>query len=98
MAARITASAVDFAAVGAKIPAAQKAVSCHPISIVCLKSLFHPTIVCCPASSEMLHSYSITGLWRLAEQGCHPPEEGELPSRRHARHRLRLLQGQGVDL
>ena len=31
MAARITASAVDFAAVGAKIPAAQKAVSCHPI-------------------------------------------------------------------
>ena len=34
MAARITASAVDFAAVGAKIPAAQKAVICYPISII----------------------------------------------------------------
>ena len=30
MAARITASAVDFAAVGAKIPAAQKAVNSRP--------------------------------------------------------------------
>ena len=46
----------------------------------------------------MSHSLVITGLRRPAEQGCHPPEESELPPRRHARHRLRLLQGQGVYL
>ena len=40
MAARITASAVDFAAVGAKIPAAQKAVICYPISIMYIGCLF----------------------------------------------------------
>ena len=46
----------------------------------------------------MSHSLVITGLRRPAEQGCHPPKESELPPRRHARHRLRLLQGQGVYL